>query len=66
MDGVDVAVTIVDQTFATPDVRLDPIPAGFVPGVSSDKALSLALAQITWHPQQAHLYLGTRADKELA
>ena len=65
-DGMDVTVTIIHQAIATPDVRLDALPANFVPGVSADKALSLALAQITWRPQHAHLYLGTRADQELA
>jgi hypothetical protein len=63
---MDVTVTIVHQAIATPDVSLDAVPTDFVPGVSADKALSLALAQITWRPQHAHLYLGTRADKELA
>jgi hypothetical protein len=57
IDGIDVTVTIVTQPLADP--RLDPIPAGFTPKVTADQALSRALAEIGWHPSQAHLYLGT-------
>jgi hypothetical protein len=66
IDGIDVTVTVVKQPLRPPDVWLDPIPDGSAPKVSADRALTLALAQITWHPQQAHLYLGARADHEMA